>query len=197
MACPSPRQIRVACPSGRPVARRYVYVELQEHAMLPVRTVFHPTDFSGYSAYAFRLACSLARDYGARLVVPHVATPPMVVYGGGVIPPELVGFKEPLQKRLHQLQAGDPRVQLEHRLVEGDAATDILRVAGEIKCDLIVMGTHGRTGLGRLLMGSVAEQIVRKAAWPVLTVKASQRPVSHSEEPAATAAGEEVEATTL
>jgi len=55
--------------------------------------------------------------------------------------------------------------------VEGDVATEILRLAQETGSDLIVMGTHGRTGLARLLMGSVAEQVVRKAPCPVLTVK--------------------------
>jgi hypothetical protein len=55
---------------------------------------------------------------------------------------------------------------------KGDPAEEILRVAEETKCDLIMIGTHGRTGLGRLLMGSVAEQVVRKAHCPVLTVKA-------------------------
>jgi hypothetical protein len=60
----------------------------------------------------------------------------------------------------------------ERRLEEGDAVTEILRVAEEAPADLIVLGTHGRTGLARLLMGSVAEQVVRRAPCPVLTVKA-------------------------
>jgi nucleotide-binding universal stress UspA family protein len=55
---------------------------------------------------------------------------------------------------------------------DGDTAAEILRAATDAGCDLIVMGTHGRTGLGRLLMGSVAEQVVRKAPCPVVTVKA-------------------------
>ena len=54
---------------------------------------------------------------------------------------------------------------------EGDPATEILQFAQQIKCDLIVMGTHGRTGLGRLFLGSVAEQVLRKAPCAVLTVK--------------------------
>jgi nucleotide-binding universal stress UspA family protein len=69
------------------------------------------------------------------------------------------------------VQPSDPAVKIEHRLAEGDPAREILRVARETGCDLIVMGTHGWTGLGRLLMGSVAEQVVRKATCPVLTVK--------------------------
>jgi nucleotide-binding universal stress UspA family protein len=62
-------------------------------------------------------------------------------------------------------------VKPEHRAVEGDAVHEILTFAKENPCDLIVMGTHGRTGLGRFLMGSVAEGVVRKAPCPVLTVK--------------------------
>jgi len=60
---------------------------------------------------------------------------------------------------------------VEHRLEEGDTAKVILDVALEIGAGLIVMGTHGRTGLGRLLLGSVAEQVLRKAPCPVLTAK--------------------------
>src|SRR5207247_9050465 len=57
-------------------------------------------------------------------------------------------------------------------LLEGDAAKEIVELARDSQCDLIVMGTHGRTGLGRLLMGSVAEQVMRRAPCPVLTIKA-------------------------
>jgi nucleotide-binding universal stress UspA family protein len=61
--------------------------------------------------------------------------------------------------------------------VDGDAALEILRLAKESKCDLIVLGTHGRTGLSRLVVGSVAEQILRNATCPVLTVKSPQRDI--------------------
>jgi nucleotide-binding universal stress UspA family protein len=157
--------------------------------MLPVRNVLHPTDFSAYSDYAFRLACSLARDYGARLVVLHVATPPVVAYGEGVLPAEPEDYQGRLREQLQQVVPQDPKVTVEHRLVEGEAATEILRVAAETRCDVIVMGTHGRTGLGRLLMGSVAEQVVRKAPCPVLTVKTPQRQPSPGAEPVPATAG--------
>jgi nucleotide-binding universal stress UspA family protein len=139
--------------------------------MLAIRTVLHPTDFSERSDFAFRLACSLARDYGARLIVLHVAEPPVVVGSEGMLMPPVEVDLRPLQDRLQQLRPRDSKVPVEHRLVQGDAATEILSVADETKCDVIVLGTHGRTGLGRLLMGSVAEQVVRKAACPVVTVK--------------------------
>ena len=60
---------------------------------------------------------------------------------------------------------------MEYRVQDGDPVVEILEVTREAPCDLIVMGTHGRTGLGRLLMGSVAEQVLRRASCPVLTVR--------------------------
>jgi quercetin dioxygenase-like cupin family protein len=70
----------------------------------------------------------------------------------------------------------DPRIRVEHRLAEGNAAEEILRLGEAMHCDLIVMGSHGRTGLGRLLTGSVAEEVLRKAACPVMVVKTPPRP---------------------
>jgi len=138
--------------------------------MLPIRTILHPTDFSEQSEYALRLACALARDHDARLILLHVAAPPVAVYGGDfLIPaPEIPHDEE--KEKLDQLGVPFP-LPVERRVVEGDAATEILRVAKETDADLIVMGTHGRTGLRRLLMGSVAELVVRRASCPVLTLK--------------------------
>jgi nucleotide-binding universal stress UspA family protein len=139
--------------------------------MLPVKTILHPTDFSENSAFAFRLACALARDYGAQLVIMHVAPPPFGAYSEGIYLPTPEGFLEPLEDELRKLQPHDKSIVTEHRLVEGEAGPMILKLAAEVKADVIVMGTHGRTGLVRLVMGSVAEQVVRKARCPVLTVK--------------------------
>jgi len=158
----------------------------EEELMLPIQTIFHPTDFSVASDSAFRLACSLARDYGARLVLVHVAEPPVPIYNDGPVLPPAQTNKEPLREKLHELMKRDPKVQAEHQLFEGDAALEILRLADEAKCDLIVMGTHGRTGLGRLLMGSVAEQVMRKASCPVLTVKTPMSDSRSSGEKAST-----------
>jgi nucleotide-binding universal stress UspA family protein len=138
--------------------------------MLPIHTILHPTDFSEPSRYAFELACNLARGLSARLVLVHVGTPPAVV-GHAVLMPVLAKEQEELEERLQQLTASDGNLGVEHRFEQGDPASEILRVAHESRADLIVMGTHGRTGLGRLLMGSVAEQVVRQALCPVLTVR--------------------------
>jgi nucleotide-binding universal stress UspA family protein len=167
--------------------------------MLPVRIILHPTDFSAYSDWAFRLACSLARDYGAHLIVLHVLERPVLTYSGVMTPPPPLPpsaeERQAARERLHRIQPPGPAIEVEHVLEVGDPATAILEVAQERPCDLIAMGTHGRTGLGRLLMGSVAERVVRQASCPVLTVKTRQRPASSSVEHVGEAVGTGVEIT--
>ncbi|MCI0638075.1 MAG: universal stress protein [Gemmataceae bacterium] len=138
--------------------------------MLGLRTILHPTDFSPNSEYALHVASALARDYNANLILLHVYSVPVAMYGygEGMLPPKSDQL-ETLTRELHQIQVAD--VRLTHLLVEGDAVNEILRVANENQADLVVMGTHGRRGLKRLLMGSVAEMVVRRASCPVLTVR--------------------------
>ncbi len=140
--------------------------------MLPIKTILHPTDFSERSDFAFRLACALARDYGARLIVLNVIEPVTAISAEGkeLIPLEL--DQRAAKARLFERQSQDPDLPIEHRQVRGSAAGEIVRFAQLTDADLIVMGMHGRTGLARLLMGSVAEQVVRKAPCAVVTVKA-------------------------
>ncbi|MBM4067950.1 MAG: universal stress protein [Planctomycetes bacterium] len=144
--------------------------------MTPIRTILHPTDFSQHSEHAFQLACSLARDHGSRLIVLHTQERPVMAYAGIAMappaPPPSADERQALKKQLRGMHCTDSAVRVEHLLVDGDPATAILEIAQEQKCDLIVLGTHGRTGLGRLLMGSVAEKVLREATCPVLTVKA-------------------------
>jgi nucleotide-binding universal stress UspA family protein len=143
--------------------------------MLQIRTILHPTDFSTRSARALELACLLAQQCGARVIVLHVIDYVRPVYSGVSLPPPPPPMpaeeRNAISNQLNQIQAPVPGVKLEHRLVEGDPAEAILLVAQELNCDLIVMGTHGRTGLGRLLMGSVAENVLRAATCPVVTVR--------------------------
>jgi nucleotide-binding universal stress UspA family protein len=162
--------------------------------MLAIKIVLHPTDFSERSELAFRLACVVAREYGARLVLAHVIEPAAAVaVDGSLMPPPEVD-QEALWARLRALRPNNPKVPVEHRLVEGAAAAEILRLAGETKADVIVMGTHGRRGLGRLLMGSVAEQVVRKAPCPVITVKAPLPQAKPREEAVPAASGQAADA---
>lgn len=167
------------------------------------RTILHPTDFSEPSEAAFRVACSLSREHGARLIVLHV-TPMASVYGGTFpgVPADPEVYRHALEERLRQIQIPGPeadagpgpedsgtpesKVLVEHRLREGDTAMEITRAADDVGADLIVMGTHGRTGLGRMLMGSVAENVLRRANRPVLMLKpphSEPKPVSNEPHP--------------
>ena len=141
--------------------------------MLPIQTILYPTDFSPHAGPALEFACALARDYGADLVLVYVRQPTTPVFGEfGAVPPEPLVPLETLKGRLRQLPPNTFTGRVTCHVREGNAAAEILALASECGCDLIVMGSHGRTGLGRLLMGSVAEHVVRKAPCAVLTVKA-------------------------
>lgn len=140
--------------------------------MLTIRRILHPTDFSDLSRPAFELACSLARDFGARLVVCHITPPPVAAVVEGMVVDVPAGESEQTRTRLEQVKPTDTSIKVVHRLEVGDAVREIVRLADEEKADLIVMGTHGRGGVSRLLMGSVAEGVMRRAPCPVLTLKA-------------------------
>ena len=141
--------------------------------MLTRKTILYATDFSAEARPAFEVACALADEGGGRLVILHVERPPLATLGGtaGVPPLPNEYDRERLWQELQAIQTARASITVEHRLEYGDPAAVILKVAEEIAADLIVMGTHGRTGLRRLLMGSMAEQVVRKAPCPVLTVR--------------------------
>ena len=133
--------------------------------------ILFPTDFSKNSHAGLDYATALARDMNARLLILHVAEPVASPAAVG----EYYGVPQPdaqeLQTVLKSIVPADPDVAFEHHLSHGVAAETICDVAEEQNVDLIVMGTHGRTGLPRLLMGSVAELVMRHAPCPVLTVK--------------------------
>ena len=142
--------------------------------MYPIRTILHPTDFSEQARAAFPLACSLARLHGAEVVVLHVIQPSLSFgemanqFSGGELDEQL------MQEDLLPIESTEPGVRVSHQLERGDPADLIVSVAEDRGCDLIVMGTHGRSGLARLLMGSVAEEVSRAAPCPVLTLRPSR-----------------------
>jgi universal stress protein A len=146
---------------------------------MKLNKILFPTDFSRTGDAALDLATTLARDTGARLIIVHVEEPP-VAYGGGEM---YYGMPEPaveeIKRMLHAVVPNDPQVAYEHRLVSGDPASAIVKLAEDEQVDLIVMGTHGRTGLSRLLMGSVAESVVRRAPCPVVTYKTHAKKLAH------------------
>ena len=143
---------------------------------MKLTTIVFPTDFSTLSDAALAYATSFARDTGARLLIVHVEEPP-AAYGGGEM---YYGLPEPdtaaLSAMLHKVVPPDARVPFEHRLLLGDPAAEIVELARGAYADLIVMASHGRTGLRRLLMGSVAEAVVRRAPCSVLTFKPHEPP---------------------
>ena len=129
-----------------------------------VRTIVHPTDFSDCSDVALRAARALARDHGARLILLHVVSVievPHLDEPAAVEDPEIC--RQTLEGMCKCLDDADLKYPATALLKLGQSAEEILRTADETGCDLLVMGTHGRTGLGRLLMGSVAEQVLRRA----------------------------------
>jgi nucleotide-binding universal stress UspA family protein len=135
-----------------------------------IRVILHPTDASDGSEAALQVARSLARDLGSKLVLLHVV--PLEIFPSELaVPVDPRAFGDALEAVREALDGPDLKYPVETRLVRGDAAAEILRMAREVGCDLIVMGTHGRTGLDRLLLGSVAESVLAKADCPVLVLK--------------------------
>ena len=130
--------------------------------MTAFRTILHPTDFSVRSRQAFSAACA-SRATRRRLIVLHVIRPPAMANGEPADQREHQAYRRFNRTVLDSIHAtdGSGHANIEHRLEEGDPAEVILAVAGLTGCDLIVMGTHGRTGLTHLLTGSVAEAVLR------------------------------------
>ena len=137
--------------------------------MLSIRTILHPTDFSEHSGYALKMAHSLAADYHAHLVIIHVMATPVMV-SDGILFASPDRDPEDLREKLDHLAVPDEDINVSRRLEEGNPTTEILHMAQLCHADLIVMGSHGRRGLRRWLMGSVAAAVLRKATCPVLTV---------------------------
>ena len=141
-------------------------------------TILHPTDFSPASRPAFNRALALAREEGAELLLVHVLPTVMPMVGEGYMSPKTFddlqrSMRAQAQKQLDRLvtKAKATRVRARGVLYEGVAADAIVRAARAKRAKLLVMGTHGRTGLIRLFMGSVAEHVIGTAPCPVLTVR--------------------------
>lgn len=143
--------------------------------MKAIKTILHPTDFSLPAMAAFELAGTLASACGAKLLLLHVRPMPIKLLPREGVPVPEVGEESEaaLRARLNVLAPADSTVAVERLLLVGDEAVEIIDTATETDCDLIVMGTHGRSGVTRMLMGSVAEEVSRKAPCAVVTVKAT------------------------
>lgn len=142
---------------------------------MPISTILVPIDFSPSSYAAVEYASALAAGSGASLIFAHVAvpnaefaTPPDSSEGR---PYALASQQDPGAAPLDAIAPSNKTVRFTHRLLSGSPADELLGLASQEHVDLIVMGTHGHSGLTRLLLGSVAEEVVRRAACPVLTLK--------------------------
>jgi nucleotide-binding universal stress UspA family protein len=127
--------------------------------VIHVKKILYPTDFSSYSNQAYFHALGLAGTYRAGLTVAHVRPP------GGP------GDRAYWLGQLEHVRPADPGIPVGHVLLEGDPAAEIARYAADAGIDVIVIGTHGRTGVDRPAMGSVAERVMREAGCSVLVVK--------------------------
>lgn len=146
---------------------------------MKISSILLPTDFSECANYALSYATSLARQFGARIICVHVVEPvvPTVGYTGITEPLPIADISEQLEdsatRELPKIAECEEcsGLDVEEVIAHGDAAAEIVRVAKEREVDLIVLSSHGRTGLGRILFGSTAEAVVRHASCPVLVVK--------------------------
>jgi universal stress protein A len=137
-----------------------------------IHKILVPTDFSPYSETAVHAALSLAAQVRGHILLLHVIPNLVDSWSAALwITRERLeqGIQAEAEKRLGLAGAGG-RTPTEQMAVWGDPASEICRVAQEQEVDLIVMGTHGRTGLTHLLLGSVAEQVIRHAPCPVLII---------------------------
>ena len=145
--------------------------------MINIQRILCPVDFSEFSRHALDYAVAIARWYDARLialhVVPTIATfmPPA---GEGLYPPIVFSPQdlEQFDKELASFAAASGDTPIETQVLQGNVVGHIVDAAAAIPADLLVLGTHGRSGFDRLMLGSVTEKLLRKAPCPVLTVPA-------------------------
>lgn len=148
--------------------------------MLAIKRILVPIDFSYCARHALDYALSFARRFEADIDLLHVYEPPFdlgdmpVQIANG--PPQPIGeyIRAQVDQNLQALLASCPDdVKVTSHLITGQVEHEVVRIAEQVGADLIIMGTHGRTGLSRFFLGSVAERVLRHASCPVLTVRAS------------------------
>jgi nucleotide-binding universal stress UspA family protein len=149
--------------------------------MIAMRTILLPTDGSDCSSKALTYAVSFAKQYGARIVALHVIdrgweeqTRNAVIEVGHELMQKLHdGYAREARRILETVTSAGATsgVPVETKMTTGNPHEEIVSAARDLSADLIVMGTHGLTGVSHFLLGSVAEKVVRRAPCPVLTVR--------------------------
>jgi nucleotide-binding universal stress UspA family protein len=137
--------------------------------MIRIKKILYPTDFSSYSNQAYFHAIALAENHNASLTVLFVYNPDTTTTPGSQ--GDEIADRAYWQGQLEQIRPVDTSIPVTHVLLEGDPASEIVRYGRDAGIDLIVMGTHGRTGVERLVLGSVAEKVLGAASCSVLVVK--------------------------
>jgi len=146
-------------------------------------TIVVPYDFSAHARAALSTAANLGRRLGADLHLLHVIQSPAYayrIYATSVAPPliDMTEVGESVKISLHDVADRSKYVpgKIESHVIEGDDVSESIRdLAGKLGADLIAMGTHGRTGLARAFLGSVAERTLRSAPCPVLAAQAPEQ----------------------
>ncbi|CAG1770559.1 Putative universal stress protein [uncultured bacterium] len=144
--------------------------------MVNIKNILCPIDYSVYSEMALKYAIEFAEKYQAKLYLMHVLDIRVYdindpdLYNVNIIDEETINK---LRERLLKCVNEDTKnkISVEAIIIQGVPFAEIIKAAKECKIDLIVLGTHGRTGLSHAIMGSVAEKVVRKAPCPVLTIR--------------------------
>jgi nucleotide-binding universal stress UspA family protein len=155
---------------------------------LSFRVIVVPTDFSDHSLRALPYALGLAEKYGAEIKILYVNEPALQVSDMAWVGVDDRALKDEHVSDAHKNMdriARDqipPGVSAEAVVRSGDSVEEIIQFAEESGADLIVMATHGRGGLSHILMGSTAEQVIRKAPCPVLTLKLPMQVTTLSED---------------
>ncbi len=170
----------VGGPVGDHADRRRESRENGESIMKPFNKILAPLDFSAQSAGVIRVAADLSKHYQAPLTLVYVYQPFVymlpegaLAYTATQLTDMFVEFERNLAASKHEAEAAGA-YRVETRVLQGAPASEIIEFARTYRCDLIVMGTHGRTGIKHALIGSIAEKVVRTAPCPVLTVRPTE-----------------------
>ncbi|MFO1435371.1 MAG: universal stress protein [Gammaproteobacteria bacterium] len=148
--------------------------------MADIRRILCATDFSPSAKYVYEYAIDLAARMQAEIILIHAYQIPAYTLPDGVVEVP-VEVEDDIRKRLaEQLEnfsrsVDNKGVKVDAKLFDGVPYVEITHAARELKADLVVIGTHGRTGLAHLLLGSVAERVVRTCEAPVLTIRTANK----------------------